>query len=69
MPLLYGVKLRGECCIVVRLVLDRGHHAERSVKAPVVVPVDPGGGRVFDVSDGFERSGMEDVGAYAFGFI
>lgn len=36
------------------LVLGWGSHAEAGVEPTVVPPVDPAGGRVFDVGDGFE---------------
>ncbi len=41
------------------LELYRGHHPNRAVQAPVVVPIDPAGGGVLDVSDAPVGAGME----------
>jgi hypothetical protein len=46
--------------------LDRREVAERAVEPAVVVPVDPSGGGVLDVSEAFVGPGVEDVGVDAF---
>ena len=49
------------------LELVRADHAEATVEAAVLVPVDPVGGRVLDVADGPVGAVVEDGGADAFG--
>ena len=43
--------------------------AKTRVKPAVVVPIDPAGGRVFDVCDGFVGPVVEHGGADAFWFV
>lgn len=47
--------------------LHRAHHANGGVDAPLVVPVDPAGGRVFDVRDRLVRPVVEERRADALG--
>ena len=51
------------------LELYRGGVAESGVKATVVVPVDPAGGRVLDVGDRLVGPGVEDRCADALGLV
>src|SRR5699024_11250482 len=67
MPLLCGFGSSGEGLVVERLELYRREHPQRPVEAPVVVPVDPSGGRELDVRVRSERAGVEDGGADALG--
>src|SRR5699024_9395057 len=67
LPLLCGFGLSGEDLVVERLELYWGKHPQRAVEAPVVVPVDPAGGRELDVRERPEGSWVEDGGADAFG--
>src|SRR5699024_7735741 len=69
LPLFCGCGLSGEGLVVERLELYRGEHPERAVEAPVVVPVDPAGGRELDVCERPEGTGVEDGGADALGLV
>src|SRR5699024_3584583 len=60
-------RLSGEGLVVERLELYWGDHPHRAVEAPVVVPVDPAGGRELDVRERPERPAVEDGGADALG--
>lgn len=44
-------------------------HAEATVEAPVVVPVDPAAGRELHIRDRLEWPVVEHRGADAFGFV
>ncbi len=74
MRLLCGLQLSVEGCVVGLLELSWGLVAEPTVRAPVVVPVDPAGGGpldvdvdVDDVDDDAVRPGVEDRGVDALG--
>ena len=69
MPLLYGLRLSVEGRVVGVLELFGGQVAEATVQAPVVVPVDPSGGGVFDIGRGPVGAGVEDGGADALGLV
>ena len=67
LSLLCGCGLSGEDLVAERFELYRGENPQRAVEAPVVVPVDPAGGRELDVRERPERPGVEDGGAGALG--
>jgi len=55
--------------VVGLLELVRVGHAEATVEPPVVVPVDPAGGRVLAVGDGLVWAFVEDRGAHTLGLV
>src|SRR4029453_449142 len=58
----YGLRLRLEGSIVGGFVLGRGPHAKGGMQPAVVVPVDPGHGRVLGVGQGLEWPVVEGPG-------
>jgi hypothetical protein len=55
--------------VVGLFLLDGWDIADGGVQAPVVPPVDPGHGRVFDVGDGLQSLGVEWPGEDALGLV
>ena len=68
-PLLCGLRVSVEGRVVGVLSLGWWDVAKTRVKPTVVVPIDPAGGRVFDVCDGLVGPVVEHGGADAFCFV
>src|SRR5699024_2723339 len=67
LPLLCECGIPSGGLVVQRLELYRDEHPQRSVEAPVVVPVNPAGSRELDVRERSEWPAVEDYGADALG--